>query len=62
MLAAYEQDPLSLLLVSDDGLARAGVDFRRDAIADRHRPGGGYSLDVIARAPKRFLAGFCARH
>jgi hypothetical protein len=23
---------------------------------------GGYSLDVIASAPRRFVAGFCSRH
>lgn len=59
---AHEKDPLSLLLVSDDGFARAGEVFGAMRLPTVIVQEGGYSLDVIARAPKRFLAGFCSRH
>jgi acetoin utilization deacetylase AcuC-like enzyme len=59
---AHEKDPLSLLRVSDDGFARAGEVFGGLRLPTIIVQEGGYSLDVIARAPKRFLAGFCARH
>jgi acetoin utilization deacetylase AcuC-like enzyme len=59
---AHAQDPLSLLRVSDDGFARAGEIFGAMRLPTVIVQEGGYSLDVIARAPKRFLAGFCARH
>lgn len=59
---AHEKDPLSLLRVSDDGFARAGEIFGAMRLPTVIVQEGGYSLDVIARAPKRFLAGFCSRH
>ena len=59
---AHKDDPLSLLRVSDDGYSRVG-----DIVGAMRLPTvivqeGGYSLDVIATAPRRFLDGFGARH
>jgi acetoin utilization deacetylase AcuC-like enzyme len=59
---AHEKDPLSLLRVSDGGFARAGEILGAMRLPTVIVQEGGYSLDVIAQAPKRFLGGFCARH
>lgn len=59
---AHENDPLSLLHVSDDGYGRIGEIFGNMRLPTVIVQEGGYSLDVIASAPRRFLAGFSARH
>jgi acetoin utilization deacetylase AcuC-like enzyme len=59
---AHEKDPLSLLRISNDGYGRIGEIFGAMRLPTVIVQEGGYSLDVIAQAPKRFLAGFGARH
>lgn len=59
---AHEKDPLSVLKVSDDGFARVGEVIGCLQLPTVIVQEGGYSLDVIARAPKRFLSGFAHHH
>ena len=59
---AHAQDPLSKLRVSDDAYQRIGEIFGAVRLPTVIVQEGGYSLDVIAKAPKRFVSGFCARH
>lgn len=59
---AHRDDPLSLLRVSDDAYHRIGEIFGAMRLPSVIVQEGGYSLDVIAKAPRRFVAGFSARH
>ena len=59
---AHEKDPLSVLRVSDDGFARIGEIIGRLQLPTVIVQEGGYSLDVIAQAPRRFLCGFANHH
>jgi acetoin utilization deacetylase AcuC-like enzyme len=59
---AHEEDPLSMLRVSDGGYGRIGEVFGAMQLPTVIVQEGGYSLEVIASAPKRFLAGFTAQH
>jgi acetoin utilization deacetylase AcuC-like enzyme len=59
---AHEQDPLSQLRVSDDAYQRIGEIFGAMRMPTVIVQEGGYSLNVIATAPRRFMAGFCSRH
>jgi acetoin utilization deacetylase AcuC-like enzyme len=59
---AHKNDPLSLLRVSDNGYGRIGEIFGAMRLPTVIVQEGGYSLDVIATVPRRFLAGFGARH
>lgn len=59
---AHRGDPLSLLKVTDDGYARIGEVFARMGLPTLIVQEGGYSLDVIATAPRRFLSAFSSRH
>jgi acetoin utilization deacetylase AcuC-like enzyme len=59
---AHKDDPLSLLRVSDDGYSRIGEILGAMRLPTVIVQEGGYSLEVIASAPKRFLAAFSARH
>jgi acetoin utilization deacetylase AcuC-like enzyme len=58
----HEKDPLSQLRVSDRGFQRIEEIFGSMPAANRHRARRGHSLDVIASAPRRFVAGFCSRY
>jgi acetoin utilization deacetylase AcuC-like enzyme len=59
---AHKNDPLSMLRVSDEGYSRIGEVLGAMQLPTVIVQEGGYSLEVIASAPKRFLAGFNARH
>ncbi|QUS38652.1 histone deacetylase family protein [Tardiphaga alba] len=59
---AHRDDPLSLLRVSGDAYHRIGEIFGAMRLPTVIVQEGGYSLDVIAKAPRRFVAGFSARH
>ena len=59
---AHRGDPLSLLKVTDDGYARAAELFAKMRVPTLIIQEGGYSLDVISSAPKRFLSSFCSLH
>ncbi|QDW36879.1 histone deacetylase family protein [Bradyrhizobium sp. KBS0727] len=59
---AHGNDPLSLLKVTDDGYARVAERLAKLALPTLIVQEGGYSLDVIASAPRRFLSAFCSSH
>jgi acetoin utilization deacetylase AcuC-like enzyme len=59
---AHKDDPLSMLRVSDDGYRRIGEIFGAMRLPTVIVQEGGYSLEVIAFAPKQFLAGFDTRY
>ncbi|MEH2529038.1 acetoin utilization deacetylase AcuC-like enzyme [Bradyrhizobium sp. AZCC 1588] len=59
---AHQQDPLSRLRISDGAFQRIGEIFGAMRLPTVIVQEGGYSLDVIASAPRRFVAGFCSRH
>ena len=54
----HEKDPPSVLNVSDDGFAHIGEIIGRLQLPTVIVEEGGYSIDAIAQAPRRFLPGF----
>jgi acetoin utilization deacetylase AcuC-like enzyme len=59
---AHEEDPLSLLKVTDDGYESVGRILGRLRLPTLIVQEGGYSIEVISRAPRRFLNGFLDTH